>query len=118
MFFVGERLRFRRAFTLLEVVMSVVVIAILALVSVYGYIAMGRIRAQSHHISVASLWAQDKLEEYKAYPYGGVPDGNDMEGVYARTWSMLSSEVTVTVTYPSTSSVMNSVTLTSIKGDI
>lgn len=96
--------------------MSVVVIAILALVSVYAYIAMGQIRAQSHHMSVASLLAQNKLEEYKAKPYGIVSDGTDTDGVYVITWSMLSSEVTVTVTYPSTSS-MNSVTLTTIKAD-
>lgn len=111
------RLRLRKAFTLLEVIMSVAVVAILALATIYGFIAIGQIRAQSQHMSVASLWAQDKLEEYKALPYGDVPDGNDTRGVYTRTWFMLSSEINVTVTFPSSSSTMNSVTLTTIKTD-
>ena len=116
------RLRLRGAFTLLEVILSVAVIAIVALAAIYGFIAVGQIRAQSHHTSVASLWAQDKLEEYKASSYGSMPDGNDTDSVYTRMWSSSgytgsSSVITVTVTYPSNSSSMNSVTLTTIKAD-
>ena len=116
------RLRFQRAFTLLEVMVSVAVIAILVSAATYSFIAIGQIRAQSHHMSVASLWAQDKLEEYKASAYGGIADGNEADGEYMKTWSSggyigSSSVVTVTVTYPSSSSAMNSVVLTTIKAD-
>ncbi|MCK5306844.1 MAG: prepilin-type N-terminal cleavage/methylation domain-containing protein [Candidatus Omnitrophica bacterium] len=116
------RLRPKKAFTLVEVMVAVAVIVILVSAVAYSFITISQIRAQSHHMSIASLWAQDKLEEYKVSAYGSVADGSDTDGVYMKSWSSggyvgSSSVITVTITYPSNSAAMNSVTLTTIKAD-
>lgn len=112
-----------KSFTLLELLLAVAIITLVISTTTYAFINIVRTRVHAHHMSVASFMAQDKLEEFKAASYAGITDGSSTDGVYTRTWSYSgdygttsTGVITVEVTYPSTSTSMNSVTLKTLEG--
>lgn len=111
-----------KGFTLIELMFSVLIIVIVSTATFYGSVTIANTRVHAHRMSVASFLAQDKLEEFKATAYADIDSGSDNKDVYVRTWSYSESDklmtITVTVTFPSSSGTLNSVTLTTMKADI
>lgn len=117
----NDNLSTSKGFTLLELLLAVTIITLVVSVATYAFVSTVRNRVHAHHISVASFMAQDKAEEFKAASYADVTDGSGVDGVYTKTWEVSESDglktITITVTFPSSSTSMNSTILKTYKTD-
>jgi len=113
-------------FTLLELMVSVVIIAIAVVGTTHGFISVTQGRAYGRHLSVASFLAQDKLEELKAASYENIPTvapaAEIINGIYIRSCDVDDlagvKTITITVTFPSGLSKVHSITLTTAKAKL
>ena len=133
---------YKKGFTLLELLIALVVLAIAVLGVAHALTVVSTNRALSYHITVASNLAQDKLEEIKrlAYTHGDLngssvgithPDlnnpinetgQNEIDAIYNRSWIVWTNTpingtkaISVTVSWPSTGDATHTVTLYTIK---
>ena len=110
-------------FTLLELMVSVVIIAIAVAGTTRGFISVTQGRAYGRHLSVASFLAQDKLEELKAAPYNNIVSTGDeiVNDIYTRNCSVSESAglktINITVTFPSGLPKVHSITLTTARAN-
>ncbi len=114
----------KKGFTLLELMVSVAIIAIVVAGTTRGFISITQGRAYGRHLSVASFLAQDKLEELKAAPYPGIsPTGDEIiNDIYTRSCNVDESAglktINITVTFSSGLLKVHSITLTTARADL
>jgi len=96
-----------KGFTLLEILMAVIILSI-SLLALAGLMSLTtRNNSFGNHVTEAATFAQDKLEELRAVPWGNITTGADSTtgstGInYGRNWNVVPNPAdslrTVTVT--------------------
>jgi type IV pilus modification protein PilV len=119
----------RSGFTVIEVLVALTIFSIGLLALATMQISAIRTNAFAYRVNVATVLAQDLLENYKRLGYDGIPttgnyaDNNplnekgdhDPAGIYNRTWTVADNgwRKTITVTVAWTDIAPHSVTLSS-----
>lgn len=122
-------LKYNKGFTIIEVLVALSIFSIGLLALATMQISAIRTNGFAYRVNIATLLAQDLLEDYKRLGYDGIPStgnytdnnplneygANDPAGIYNRTWTVADNgwRKTITVMVAWTDIVPYSVTLSS-----
>jgi prepilin-type N-terminal cleavage/methylation domain-containing protein len=98
----GYGLWAKEGFTLLEIIIALVILAIGLIAIAYMVNAAISSNREAKLLTQAVILAQDKLEELKGVAYDNLAGGSDISGDYSRVWTVQTD----------TSKAMKTVTLT------
>jgi type IV pilus assembly protein PilV len=112
-----------KGFTLIEILMALIILSI-SLLALAGLMTMTtRNNSYGSHVTEAATFAQDKLEELRAVPWGNIISGADQKvsstGInYARNWNVVPNPTdnlrTVTITINWNDRINHSIRLLSV----
>ena len=124
-----QKQKYNKGFTIIEVLVALSIFAIGLLALATMQISAIQTNGFAYRTNIATLLAQDLLEDYKRLGYDGIPSTgnytdnnplnehgvNDPAGIYNRTWTVADNgwRKTITVTVAWTDIVPYSVTLSS-----
>ena len=114
-----------KGFTLLEILMALIILSI-SLLALAGLMTMTtRNNSYGSHVTEAATFAQDKLEQLRAGPWGNIVSGTDPSPItgctgitYVRNWNVVPNAAdsmrTITITMDWTDQTNHSIRLVSV----